>query len=223
MEKLITIITRTSGRPNGFNATYNSIASQTYKNIRHLVCVDDDASAAYVSKYNVDCVKVNRTALIDKDFYTDQGTGPYYPHNLYFNEAIKFVADGSYVLYLDDDDRLADKDSIQKMVDKLTDDGDTMVMFQMSFPTPNGRIALPTNENLGKEPQLGGIGGSCFLFNKKYMATNGGLLEWDSWKCADYRFISKLYTRVKKIVTIQEQLIYVGQIGGGNKTDLNIK
>jgi len=46
----INILTRTSGRPNCFKRCVDSIKSQTYKNINHIVGADDDASYEYASK-----------------------------------------------------------------------------------------------------------------------------------------------------------------------------
>jgi len=45
MEKpLLNILTRTSNRPNAFELNKMTVRTQTYPNIRHIVCVDDELS-----------------------------------------------------------------------------------------------------------------------------------------------------------------------------------
>lgn len=45
------VLTRTSGRPRYFARNRASVLSQTYANIVHIVCVDDEESASYVEPY----------------------------------------------------------------------------------------------------------------------------------------------------------------------------
>lgn len=48
---LINILIRTSNRPNGFARIIDNIRSQTYKNYRIIVSVDNDETEEYVRKY----------------------------------------------------------------------------------------------------------------------------------------------------------------------------
>lgn len=209
---LVNILTRTSNRPNGFELNKMTIRSQTYKNIRHIVCVDNVETEEYVMYYDdVDYIVVDREGLIERDTIPDLGTGKYAPHNLYFNPLMAEVKEG-WIMMLDDDDRLANGKVIEKIMDSLPDE-DTMAIFQMRFPN---KRPIPANGTLEMAPRLGNIGSPCIMFHSKYLEG----IEWDGWKCGDFRFIEKIYNKVPKKVTIQEMLVTIGQIGDGNRGDL---
>ena len=82
----------------------------------------------------------------------------------------------------------------------------------------HGGRFLPLDMSKGKNPILGGIGGSCFTFNVKYKH----LSLWDGWKCSDYRVISKLHNNIPKKHWIPKNFIFVPMQGMGNRKDLNI-
>ena len=116
MEKpLLNILTRTSNRPNAFELNKMTVRTQTYPNIRHIVCVDDELSENYVKQYNdVDYIVIDREEIIKKDNSVNPNTGKYSPHNLYFNKLMDEVKEG-WVMILDDDDRLSNSDSMKKL------------------------------------------------------------------------------------------------------------
>lgn len=208
---LINILTRTSNRPNFFNRNVNSVNSQTYKNIRHIVSYDNDDDLEYINKHNnLTLVKIDKDKLIREDNSPNPNTGKYSPHNLYFNEMLKVVEEG-WVIFLDDDDLFYDENSLEIIVNNILND-DTMVIWQMNFI--NGLILPPTDELKGK-PKLGKIGSPCFSFNIKQL----GDIKWDGWKCGDFRFIEKIYNKTDKKITIPKILIEINNIGSGNKND----
>jgi len=63
---LINILTRTSGRPNGFNKCRKSIENQTYIQIKHLVSYDDNNDLHYLKKYDCEKIKVKPPLFISK-------------------------------------------------------------------------------------------------------------------------------------------------------------
>ena len=208
---LINILTRTSNRPKAFDKNFKSVLNQTYKNIRHIVSINDDHTEKYVKEYDVDYIKIDRERIISEDQSPNPNTGDYSPHNLYFNQLIKEVKDG-WVMFLDDDDYLSDNDGVERIVNLLPDE-DTMAIFQMMFP--NGRPLPPINI-LNQPPTLGTIGSPCVLFHSKWV--DG--INWDGWKCGDFRFIEKLYNKIPNKVTIPDVFVNVGQIGDGKKGDI---
>jgi glycosyltransferase involved in cell wall biosynthesis len=212
MEKpLINILTRTSNRPNAFYLNKSTIRSQTYKNIRHIVSVDDESTEEYVKLYpDTDYIFVNREKLIEDDISTNPNTGKYSPHNLYFNPLMREVKDG-WVMLLDDDDRFANGKALETIVNSIPDE-DTMVIWQMRFP--NG-AALPPISVMDEPPILGLIGSPCVLFHSKYI----GDTQWDGWKCGDFRFITSIYNKIPKKVIIPQILVTIGQIGDGDRKD----
>jgi hypothetical protein len=212
----INILTRTSKRPNWFEYNKQSILQQTYKNIKHIVSYDNDETYEYLKDYDATLVKIDRQKLIDADKSKDPKTGKYSPHNLYFNEMMKHVEDG-WVIILDDDDRFKSADVLQKIVNNITE-GVDMLIWQMSFPVANFRVLPPPGHMYHKKPpMLGFIGSPCIGFKTTSKNTS---VQWDGWKCGDFRFIKKIYSNSENIKYITDVLVTVGQIGSGNQTDL---
>jgi len=209
---LVNIVTRTSNRPNAFALNKATVRSQTYENIRHIVCVDDDVTEEYVKTYSdVDYIVIDREQIIKNDTSENPQTGKYAPHNLYFNPLMAEIKEG-WVMMLDDDDRLANGKVIENVMEKLPDE-DSMVVFQMRFPNNK---PIPANGTLDQRPRLGNIGSPCIIFHSKHLEG----VEWDGWKCGDFRFIEKIFNKMKTVVTIQQMLVTIGQIGDGNRKDI---
>lgn len=211
---LINILTRTSNRPNGFKVNVDNIRNQTYKNINHIVCTDDLDSVQYIKKNGIEnFIFLDKELLINNDNNINPHTGPYSPHNLYFNEMIKSVNEG-WVIYLDDDDRFTTLSTVEEIANIITqNDEDSLIYWRMIYS--NGSV-LPIDMSNNKAPVIGGIGGSCFTFNAKYR----DLAIWDSWKCADFRLIKKLHNSIPKKVWVPKSFIYVPMQGMGKKLDI---
>jgi hypothetical protein len=208
---LINILTRTSNRSNYFNRCCDSIDAQTYKKINHIVATDNKNDIAYVEKRWRKPILINCEELIKND-NSPKLTPPYSPHNLYFNVMHNRIQDG-WVIYLDDDDYFRNKYTVERIVnliDKANED--TMFIWRMTWG--NGYLPIIIDKN--NPPKLGEIGGSCFTFNKKYIEH----INWDSWKCSDFRIIDKLYKIMPFKVFIPEVFIIVPIANGGNKRDI---
>lgn len=217
---IINVITRTSGRPKYFRLHKEYVDMQGYDNINHIVCVDDDSSRDYVSKETVDVVvDIDREQLISQDPLKDKNpftypdgrtTGPYSPHNLYLNEAIKHVNEG-WVMYLDDDDRFIDNNSIKTIVRLIEDhDDDTLIYWRMT----RRRTEIP--RKAPNPPVLADIGSPCFTFNIKYKEH----AEWDGWKCGDHRVVTRLHKNIPNKIWFPKSLIWINSQGLGNRKDL---
>ena len=105
-EPKIYILTRTSGRPEFFKACRKSILEQSYKNWEHIVSYDDVETFKYVSAAGDGVVPVG----VDKLIKTPEMNCPY---NLYNNNLLKRVPNGGWVLFLDDDGKLYNKESLK--------------------------------------------------------------------------------------------------------------
>ena len=211
---LINILTRTSNRPKGFDKNVRCIQNQTYKNIKHIVSYDNKDDLKYITKYdNIVLIKIDRDSLIKNDNYTNPNTGKYSPHNMYFNEMIKYVYEG-WVIYLDDDDYYINNNIIQKIVDKINEtDDDTLLVWQFKL---GNNLIIPKRFDRNNPPKLGSIDTSCVAFNVKYKNS----FEWDSWKCSDYRVIKKLYNVIPKSIFINEVYVHAPTAGFGNRIDV---
>lgn len=213
---LINILTRTSNRPNGFKLTRNSIEMQTYKNINHIISYDNEDDLNYLNQYsNLTLVKIDKNELIKSDNSKTPNTGKYSPHNLYFNEMVKYVNDG-WVLYIDDDDYFKDEYSIEKIVNEISkSDDDTLIFWQFRL---GDNLILPKDLSKDNPPKLYSIGGETICFNYKYK----DIVIWDGWKCSDFRIIDKLFNNVPKFRFINEVLVIAPKPGLGNKIDVNV-
>jgi glycosyltransferase involved in cell wall biosynthesis len=211
--QLINIITRTSNRPNGFARCCESIDKQTYKNINHIVCIDNPADADYVKANNRIPILVDREKLISEDKSIDPMVGSYSPHNLYFNEIQKEVKEG-WVVYLDDDNFFSTEHSLQEIINQIeTSSPDSMIFWRIFFA---GQFVIPEMIDRFNPPKLYHIDSGCFAYHSKYI--NDAI--WDGWKCADFRVISKLYKIIPRKVFIPKVLITLPVPGNGNKKDI---
>jgi hypothetical protein len=209
---VINILTRTSNRPNGFKRCRESIENQTYKNIRHIVSIDNLNDEEYVKSHNVDYFFMDKEAISKENDIPDPKTGTRFIYNLYLNHLINEVKEG-WILFLDDDDYLADNNTVQKMVNAVKNPTD-LVLWQMKYP--NGQV-LPSIQELGTPPRLARIGAPCFMLHSGIAKT----IRWDGWKCGDFRFIQKAYAKTGEKRVIREVLISLGGAGLGMKKDIN--
>lgn len=211
----INILTRTSNRPKGFKKCHTSITSQTFKNFRHIVSFDNEEDLNYLKDYNIDFVNINRKKLIEKDksFYSKRKY--YSPHNLYCNYLLDEVEKG-WVMFLDDDDMLANNYVLEKLKNIIENVSEkTLIIWQMEYP--DGKVLPGKNLMDNKILKMYNIGSPCFLFHSRYAKK----FKWDSGKCADFRFLQKLYRRIPNNVWIEEPLIKLNNFGDlGNQNDI---
>ena len=202
-DKKINILTRTSSRPNYFRNCINSVNDQTYKNINHIISVDDDNSEKYVQIYTTNYIKITN---IDKKVNA--------PYNLYLNELNEKVTDG-WIMYLDDDDIFMNNTSLENIVKNIQHE-DQLLLWKVKFPS----MIIPENTFWGKTPQITHISMIGFMYHSKYK----NIVKFDGNKCADYRYISALYNIINDKVWISDihtTLQRTSATGGyGSKDDL---
>lgn len=209
---LINILTRTSGRPLGFNRCRASIVNQTYKNIRHLVSFDSLADEEYVKASGAEYFFMDKVAISGELDIADPKTGGAFIYNRYLNHLIEKTESG-WVLFLDDDDYLSDNFVIQKIVNTIKSNTD-MILWQMKYP--NGQV-LPSLQELGKPPRMARIGAPCFMVHSGIAKT----IKWDGWKCGDFRFIQKVWNKTVDKRVLKEVVVSLGGAGLGKRNDIN--
>jgi hypothetical protein len=222
---LINVVTRTSGRPEFFKRNVNSINSQTYKNIRHVIITDSKDNVSYIKNNGIEEYYIyDPIYLVKNDKTKDPKTGRLSAHNLYFNEVHKEIKEG-WIIYIDDDDYFMDQHSLSKLVTHINKyNEDTLIYFQMEWGSKNIKIPSEIKNRkvlfpFGSEkwtPQLARIGGSCLIFHSKYK----DFAMWDKWKCSDFRVISKLHNKIPNKVCIVEPFVKVPLAGKGERNDL---
>ena len=210
---LINLLVRTSHRPNYFQNCVDSIYRQTYKNWNLIIGVDDKASEKYAQPAKGRIIEYNYSNLVVPTPPKSEEYGVPFIYNLYFNDLHKEVTQG-YVLYLDDDDKLFNNDSLEKIVNNIKTDDD-LIFWRVKFPN---RL-VPSDINFGKPPVLRDVDTIGFIFNHKYM------FNWEPYKRGDYRIAKKLFETVPNKIYINEILTSIQretEDGMGRKDDLSI-
>lgn len=211
----INILTRTSNRPKGFERLRASIESQTFKNIRHIVSYDDNNDLSYLKENSgYDLFYMDREKLIES-YNGEVFSHPRYflsPHNLYLNELLKEVKEG-WVIFIDDDDYLYNASVLEHLSQHLTDDTD-LVFTRMKFG--NNRV-IPSDKVFKKQKIVfQDIGGSCFVSHYNISKK----IQWDMFKCSDFRYIKKIKNISKKTKWVNQIVIIAPSAGAGEKNDM---
>lgn len=180
----VNILIRTH-RPNYLEQCMLSIEMQTYQNINVVLICDSDRSVEYTRKYNARMLRVHpmdtEIKRIKRPTY-----GVPFPYNKYLAEAQEKVQ--GFVMFLDDDDKLVDPDSVKNIAEHL--EKDTLLVWKVDY---NGQGIKPSF-SFGKEVTLYDIGGIGFSYHTNHIQ----LTDWSEWKRADYRTASKL-SKVLKV------------------------
>ena len=104
------------------------------------------------------------------------------------NNAVN-ASNGDWIIYLDDDDSLYDKDCLLKLSKQIEND-DTIVFWRVQFPN---RL-VPSDTNFGNAPVMKDVSGIGFTFPNKYKT------DWEPFKRGDYRIAKELYNKIPKKV-----------------------
>ena len=206
---LINIITRTSNRPNYFNFCYNSVRSQTYKNINHIISVDNEETEKYVKTYTNNYVVVNP---ISENQIEDLGNIKKAPYELYLNHLKDHIKDG-WIMFLDDDDKFISNGSVQKIVNHIKND-DQLMLWKVQFPNRT----IPEDHYFNnKKIELNHISMIGFMYHKKY-----DNIKFKPYYGGDYFFIKELEKIIPNKIWIND--IFTGlqrkdSMGGFGKKD----
>jgi glycosyltransferase involved in cell wall biosynthesis len=209
---LINILVRTSGRPNYFKDCINSIYNQSYKNWNIIVGVDDLNSKKYVQPIKGRFISYDYTNYIYPKKPNLPEYGVEFKYNLYLNDLQKEVNDG-YIIYLDDDDKLWNNNSLKDLVNVIRNDDD-LIFWKVRFPN---RL-VPSDNNFYKSPVLKDISGIGFAFHNKYK------INWEPFKRGDFRVANTLYDSVpnkiflNKVITGLQRSV---EDGLGRRDDKN--
>ena len=181
----INILIRNSYRPTTFRKCIQSILKQNYTNYRIIMCYDDDRCMEYLSEYrnhkNIALFKVTR-----------ESKGLYYS-NLYCNHLLDKVRDG-WILFLDDDNMLAQSDSLKKMNNQIKTEND-IIFWKVKL---GEHIIFPNIYDI----QLGEIDITGFCFHSKYkkesrwLAENGSEFYYVNLLLKKHRLIRRAYSEI---------------------------
>lgn len=171
---MINVLIRVS-RVKEFQNCIESIKCQLFRDIRIITAVDNQelvpAVAEILAKTGLPC-----------DIIIVENNGKPYNWNLYCNALKSSVKDG-WFFYLDDDDCLSDKFSLQQIRKHLSEEHGTICQFlRNNKPKPNfARKFWMEAEHIVR----GRIGGSCIFLHHSHK----NVAHWDDERAADYRFM----------------------------------
>lgn len=189
---LINILIRTSYRPAQFARCLESIANQTYRNIRIVVGFDNLRALEYIPK------GIERQMV-----YADK-TLPYF-YDVYCNQ-LKLNTEMGWFFFLDDDDVLASQMVLQELSEHLHVLNSAIIcqFLRRGVPKPADNYIRKGVIREGK------IGLPCLVLHSKHKALSG----LDGQKAGDYRYIKEVTGRVNtKFITLP--LVSAGPRGHG--------
>lgn len=210
------ILTRTSNRPVFFQACRASVAAQTQRNIVHLVAADNVDSLSYATQPGVTArlVPPVRVPFDAREPCDKCGASPLrgcgnappltqpqarmdflacycntsFPMNSYFDYLHAHV-DRGWVMYLDDDNLLADRYAVSRALARATSYNDLLL-----WRSRLGRIT-PSNQGFGRVV-MGDIDASNFMFHSSWL----NLTQWHVPKrCGDFRTAVSLTSTLRAI------------------------
>jgi len=210
----LTVITRTSNRPKYFERCYQSVKNQPWP-CRHLVIYDDPNSESYLKGKNIEYHYVNSSKL--KKNYNQPAPETARPkllsiHNLYFNEAYKHIQDNEWIFHLDDDNYI-NVTSFHRIREHLSNVKADVIICKLKHFTGS----LPRQNDFNKKNiRLCGIDTAC-IFVRGHIAKK---IEWDGWKCGDFRFIEAAVKLAKNPIWINHEVAIMDQQNLGKRNDL---
>jgi len=171
---MLTVLTRTSGRPNFFRRCRQSVMQQTSR-AYHIVSLDNPADTY---AHGDVLVKVCR-----------DNTAGARPENAYFNAMRRRVPPSfPYVMFLDDDDEFTSPEAVAAICRYLTPD--RLVLWKVDMG--NG-LLLPEDNYWGGPPQPAHISGIGFAFHVQH---------WHDWipeHFGDYHVAHQLYRHLSPV------------------------
>lgn len=171
IEKSVVVITPTIGSPKLKDAV-ESVQSQTYGNIQHLIVVDGDE---YFSKTvdNLPYSPDSNMKIIPLPWNTGKTGGNFYGHRVY--AGVPHLINADYIFFLDEDNWY-EPDHVRTLVEVLDQGNDFAYSFRKIYDQDKKYIADDNCEALGKwpiyfshkDPQYL-VDTSSFAFNTKFL------------------------------------------------------
>ena len=201
-KELINIIIRTSNRPNCFKLNIDSIASQSYDNIKLHISYDNE----FTNKYINDTLN---NSNIEYTLYSVEKTENDFFYNNYPNILIQNINDG-YIIFLDDDDRFTNNNALSYINEYL----DVNRFLTWNYLRTDKIIGI--SKGIIKSGKVTSCG---FCYHSSHKS------KWELVSNGDYIFVKNLInnnnleiSKIDKVLTgvINKNVIY----GEGNCEDI---
>ena len=175
---LINILTRTGSRPTYYQKLSESIAAQTYKNIRHIKSNDEPGSTCGYLCDSKDVISVKR----------GKGLGTY---NTYLNTLGAVVTDG-WVIILDDDSVLVNETFIESLAVECSLASTTDVLIYQTYIFPHKRVMPKSHVFRRHIIKKWDIDMSCFCIHHTVFRNFQFMQE----KMGDFHFLDRIRSSV---------------------------
>lgn len=164
---VLNVLTRTFQRPNSFAACRESVESQTYPAVNHIV------GSEVICDYHP-AIKLTRKS------------GNWLPWNLHLNDLAKHVKTG-WVMYLDDDDKFLHPGAAAEIMNEIENE-DQLLLWRVKI----GEQIVPNDTYFKKVIKAGQISGIGFAFHSKHLP-----VPWEARRMGDFHVIDTLSKKLK--------------------------
>lgn len=230
----VNVLTRTASRPGYFWHNSRSVRSQSHRHIRHIVATDTPGYATADVVVPVErpaafghegCTKCNATRESGCSHPPASAKGSYaaflecycstpYPPNGLLRQLYAHTQEG-YILYLDDDKRLADAYVVSRLLSRMRV-AETFVLWR----TTTGRI-VPRDETFER---CAIVHGDIDAGNLVFHTSLAPHADWGTARCGDYRAATQLLRaatpRCHDVLGPLSHPVSAKDGGGGQRRDL---
>lgn len=197
IERSVTVITPTVGSPKLKDAV-QSVQSQTYKNIDHLLVVDGDSHDADVHEI-VHETEGRLPTILTLPYNTGKTGGSFYGHRIY--AGVPHLVNSDYIFFLDEDNWY-ESDHVASLVEVLERGNDFAHSLRQIYEADQTYVCHDNCEALGKwpiyfthkDPQYL-IDTSAFAFKREFIQATCHL--WHSGWGGDRRYFYAVMDRAK--------------------------
>jgi hypothetical protein len=193
-ENKITILVRTSDRPNHFAKCIQSIFEQSYQNFHIFVCYDKISSLDYLECYEKNTQITYFPVYVKSD--------EKYKFNLYCNKLLDKVNDG-HILFLDDDDMLVHNHVLAILNDEIGQCKDSSTPENLIVGQFMRADKLIYPKDITSDMVLGEITASSVCFHHSFKHN----IKWDDKQCGDFRFFSQVLNHLPRSIIKQTNYI----------------
>lgn len=205
-EPLINILIRVS-RPDMVHRCFQSIKKQTHKNYKVWMLADNYHSYGICMQKTLETkgnIYINEGRYIVIPFQPDSERREYF-YNKYCNRFLLFINSG-FIMFLDDDDILADGKALERIAAHLTDEDQPVICQMLRNGNPK-----PSKMHIDRRWVVKGhIGMPCLVLHSKHK----GLHEFGATEDADYQWIKTVSEKLK-CKFVEEVLVDAGSRNHG--------
>lgn len=157
-------------------------------------------------------------ALSDKSLeqifiHDEVGFGMFEANKSFSN--VKNMIDGKYVLLLDDDDFIVNKNMIEDLKKIAKEKNPDVIFFRMTIKNGMNNNHYPTEHCWNNKPLIAHIGGTCFVVKKEIY--NEFIHNFAHERCGDFHFINSVFNSGASVFWLDKLMCETGKVSRGAK------